>query len=288
MTGTKKFLRICGCLLLGLCFLAVGSVTWAYLIEPKMLIIRPVEYQVPTWSVDTKPIKILVAGDFHFANHDADEERAIRYVEKINEIDADYVFFLGDFMFASHGKPCAMPPEKIINIFDRLKQKSNVYLVQGNHDRLFSWGKFRTELKKIGINVLENNSTLIPLPQNRHLQIAGLRDSWRHNARHVPKRHATNIPYIVLVHRPQLPQALPDRNYDFIISGHTHGGQICPPFGLNFVSPRTIADRKYTYPWHKDGKNLYLITKGLGMSQLPFRFNCPPEMYLLTLKGGKN
>lgn len=39
----------------------------------------------------------------------------------------------------------------------------------------------------------------------------------------------------------------------------------------------------YTYPWHISGGNTYLITKGLGTSTLPLRFNCPPEIYLLEL-----
>ena len=44
-----------------------------------------------------------------------------------------------------------------------------------------------------------------------------------------------------------------------------------------------IRDRPYTYPWHISGGNTYLITKGLGTSTLPLRFNCPPEIYLLEL-----
>ena len=70
---------------------------------------------------------------------------------------------------------------------------------------------------------------------------------------------------------------------DLVISGHTHGGQIHLPFNLLWFEASPEHAEPYTYPWHISGGNRYLITKGLGTSTLPLRFNCPPEIYLLTL-----
>ncbi len=66
-------------------------------------------------------------------------------------------------------------------------------------------------------------------------------------------------------------------------SGHTHGGQIRLPFNLLWFEASPEHAQPYTYPWHISGGNTYLITKGLGTSTLPLRFNCPPEIYLLEL-----
>ena len=70
---------------------------------------------------------------------------------------------------------------------------------------------------------------------------------------------------------------------DIVISGHTHGGQVCPPFGLLRFEASPDHALPYTYPWPISGGNPSLITKGLGTSTLPLRFNCPPEIYLLEL-----
>lgn len=76
---------------------------------------------------------------------------------------------------------------------------------------------------------------------------------------------------------------LSEGDADFIISGHTHGGQIRLPFNLLWFEASPDHTQPYTYPWHISAGNKYLITKGLGTSTLPLRFNCPPEIYLLTL-----
>ena len=73
------------------------------------------------------------------------------------------------------------------------------------------------------------------------------------------------------------------RDADIVISGHTHGGQIRLSFNLLWFEASPEHAQPYTYPWHISGGNTYLITKGLGTSTLPLRFNCPPEIYLLEL-----
>jgi len=64
-----------------------------------------------------------------------------------------------------------------------------------------------------------------------------------------------------------------------VLSGHTHGGQIVPP-GLG-----PIAARKFPVAagsLRRERTTLY-VSRGLGTVFLPIRFNCPPEVNLLTL-----
>ena len=88
---------------------------------------------------------------------------------------------------------------------------------------------------------------------------------------------------ILLSHRPEADHMLSHGDADIVISGHTHGGQIRLPFNLLWFEASPEHAQPYTYPWHISGGNTYLITKGLGTSTLPLRFNCPPEIYLLEL-----
>ena len=108
-------------------------------------------------------------------------------------------------------------------------------------------------------------------------------DTTRNVRKRLPKRQSSNIPHFLLSHRPETDHILSHGDVDIVISGHTHGGQVCLPFGLLRFEASPDHALPYTYPWHISGGNTYLITKGLGTSTLPLRFNCPPEIYLLEL-----
>jgi predicted MPP superfamily phosphohydrolase len=71
---------------------------------------------------------------------------------------------------------------------------------------------------------------------------------------------------------------------DLQLSGHSHGGQIRLPLAGAPYLPQLA--RKYPCGWrHLGPLNLY-TNRGLGTVDLPVRFNCPPEVTLLTLRSG--
>ena len=127
------------------------------------------------------------------------------------------------------------------------------------------------------------SSSLVTFKDGRQLQLSGILDTTRNVRKRLPKRQSPDIPHFLLSHRPETDHILSDGDVDIVISGHTHGGQVCLPFGLLRFEASPDHALPYTYPWHISGGNTYLITKGLGTSTLPLRFNCPPEIYLLEL-----
>lgn len=69
------------------------------------------------------------------------------------------------------------------------------------------------------------------------------------------------------------------------ISGHSHGGQVrLPFFGPVLLPP---MGRKYHTGLHRASHCQVYTSRGLGMSHLPFRFLCPPEVALITLRRGE-
>ena len=68
-------------------------------------------------------------------------------------------------------------------------------------------------------------------------------------------------------------------DFNLLLSGHTHGGQICLPGGipitLNSVLPRSMGSG----PW-KYHDMIGYTSVGAGSSVVPVRFNCPPEITL--------
>ena len=74
-----------------------------------------------------------------------------------------------------------------------------------------------------------------------------------------------------------------NHDWDIMLSGHTHGGQVSIP-GLGApVLP--VRDRRYIHGHYCWNHRQLHISSGVGTS-CGIRFNCPPEICMLTLEGG--
>lgn len=282
MPFSVRILRLLGSILLGACALGVAGITWAYLIEPNLLFVRKVDYHVPQWNGRGKPLKVVIAGDLHLMPTAFDEVKALRYVQRIMQLKPDLILLAGDYARGASTN-ASMSPSAAGRLLHGLKAPYGVFAIQGNHDFTFGWNNWRRELSDAGITVLENQSVLITFKDGRQLQLSGILDTSRNSKKHRPQRRSPDIPHFLLSHRPEADHMLSHGDADIIISGHTHGGQIRLPFDLLWFEASPEHAQPYTYPWHISGGNTYLITKGLGTSTLPLRFNCPPEIYLLEL-----
>lgn len=282
MPLSVKILRFFGSLLLSVCALGVAGITWAYLIEPNLLFVRKVDYRVPQWKGQGTPVKVVIAGDFHLIPTAFDEVRALRCVERIMQLQPDLILLVGDYARGS-SENASMDPATAARLLKGLTAPCGVFAIQGNHDFTFGWNNWRRELTQAGITVLEDQSVLVTFQDGRQLQLSGMLDASHNFKRRLPKRQSLDIPHFLLSHRPETARILSHRDADLVISGHTHGGQICFPFGLLRFEASRAHVQPYTYPWHISNGNTCLITKGLGTSTLPLRFNCPPEIYLLEL-----
>jgi len=115
-----------------------------------------------------------------------------------------------------------------------------------------------------------------------------------------------NQPTVLMSHNPIVIEKVARRNV-FILSGHTHGGQIALPFlgprrtialpvvntcayylelsGVKAHHGRTatVSTYKYTAGWYANGKARMYVCRGVGSNQSP-RLNCRPEIACFTLK----
>ena len=116
--------------------------------------------------------------------------------------------------------------------------------------------------------------------------LAGVDDAHYFGADNLEKAAAGIEPdafAILLSHTPEIYRRAAHSGFDVMLSGHTHGGQICLPGGiamkLNAVMPRRMGAGSWQY---NDMKG-YTST-GVGTSIVPVRFNCAPELTLHQLK----
>ena len=279
MPFSVRILRFFGILLLSVCALGVGGMTWAYLIEPNLLFVRKVSCRIPQWNGQGKPLKVVVAGDLHLMPTPFDEVRALRYVQSIMQLEPDLILLVGDYARGASTN-ASMSPQKAAQFLQGLSAPCGVFAIQGNHDFTFGWNNWKKELTRAGIRVLSDESALITLQDGRKLQLSGLLDNSRYFKKQIPKRQSPHIPHILLSHRPEVDHILSEGDADFIISGHTHGGQLFP---LNKVG-EWIGANDNTYGLEKRNKTNFIVTSGLSAWAIKFKTGTKSEFVVIDIK----
>jgi predicted MPP superfamily phosphohydrolase len=89
-------------------------------------------------------------------------------------------------------------------------------------------------------------------------------------------------PRILLSHHPRTFNEARDLQFDLMLSGHTHGGQISlGRIGDYAITPLLAGEFYHNGLYEHRGRRLY-VNAGAG-GWLPVRINCPPEITLIEL-----
>ena len=88
---------------------------------------------------------------------------------------------------------------------------------------------------------------------------------------------------ILLSHRPELFETYVNCGIDLVIAGHAHGGQFRLPFIGGMVAPNQGLFPQYDAGLYTDGGTSMVVSRGIGNSIIPFRFNNRPEIVLVEL-----
>lgn len=211
-------------------------------------------------------------------------------VDKINALKPDVVLMTGDFISE---RPCPRSfalgaAWQCAEILDELHCRQR-YAALGNHDVNVGSFEVTEALAAHGIRVLKNEH--LPLERgDARIWLAGVDDPGAghpdpEKAIPVSIRHRPDEPVLLMCHAPDFADTLSlssaGRAVDLMLSGHTHGGQICLPILGAMALP--AMGKKYVQGWFRfDGMQLY-VNRGIGTVGVPFRFDCRPEISVFTL-----
>jgi predicted MPP superfamily phosphohydrolase len=170
----------------------------------------------------------------------------------------------------------------------RLKAPLGVFAVFGNHD---FWSgpevtaKVARGLEGIGVRVLRNEAVALET-KSQQLYLVGVDDYWEssYSLNEALKGIPEHTCRILLSHNPDVNENIASlkKSIDFVISGHTHGGQIVLPFiGAPYL-PSPFG-QKYRAGLVRDGARQTYVSRGLGLFFVSFRLNCPPDVSVITL-----
>lgn len=173
----------------------------------------------------------------------------------------------------------------IADITAQLKPRDGTFAVLGNHDRWTDPRACVEEFRKKEIKVLLNERAVIERA-GQELSLIGVDDYWT-GVPSIPPlgaRAPGQEVRILLAHNPDyiselLRTKLPD--LDLSLSGHTHGGQVKLP--LMGSIHYNIEDLRFREGFYRDKLLTSYTSRGIGVVEIPFRLNCPPEITLLTL-----
>lgn len=184
----------------------------------------------------------------------------------------DLCVVTGDLRFRDRGDP-----RPALAAMARLRPLlgARALLVLGNHDSV----RWLPYLEQVGYEVLLNEATEV-----RHrgagLHIAGVDDRGYFAADDIQlaaERIPPDAPALLLSHSPEIVAETMISRFDFVLCGHTHGGQISLPGGVPVFTNARCARRFCNGSWQLGDVRGY-TSVGAGSSLLDVRFNCPPEI----------
>ena len=201
-----------------------------------------------------------------------------RVGELVRDLDYDLCVMTGDYRGRTHGD-CSPCLEGVACLRDLLQ--GDIYAVLGNHDSVV----MVPDLEALGIRMLMNECALITRGVDS-LYLAGVDDAHFYRADNIEKA-AADIPEtcvsILLSHTPEIYRQAAHAGFDLMLSGHTHGGQICLPGGIPIVLEADLPRVMGAGAW-QHGRMAGYTSVGAGSSVVPVRFNNRPEITLHRLR----
>jgi predicted MPP superfamily phosphohydrolase len=276
----RKFLRWALGVPLATAAAAAGGAGYAYGIEPDWLAIEQVTVRVPDLPPALDGLRIAHLSDLHWGPYTGQREvRAA--VQAANALAPDLSVLSGDYVLYSAGyaEPCAAE-------LAALRAPLGVFAIPGNHDYWTDIDVVTAELRRTRLPVLRNESHRLEI-DGSPLWLAGVDDVWEQHddlaaaLRGIPR----DEPVLLLAHEPDFADeaARAPKRIFLQLSGHSHGGQVNLPVLGRPILP--WLGQKYPAGLQVvPGSSLQVYTsRGIGVIAPPLRFNCRPEVALLTI-----
>lgn len=246
--------------------------------EPSLVEYTRVPLTIPTLPKSFQNFKIVHLSDLHYdSGYTADWLPEI--TTTINSLQADLVLITGDFITHSP----ALAQSDLAQELKRIKSKHGLFAVPGNHDHWTDIKSVRRMMELAHITDLSNR--VVKIEQgNEVIQLCGVDDvlTGNDNLQKLLKQKEKGICSILLAHEPDFADMASGLgNFDLQLSGHSHGGQVRMPLWGPILLP-PMAE-KYPMGLYKVNNMLLYTTRGVGCLPPMVRFNCRPEVTVMTL-----
>lgn len=250
------------------------------------------EYKITSSSIQDNfhGFKIVHISDIHY-RRTTDKKDLDKMVKEINLLKPDIVVLTGDLVDKDTNLDETIKNE-IIESLSLINVTVGKYAISGNHDTKFS--EWESIISNSGFKNISDSYELIYSDGYTPILLAGL-SSNLNNQIDITERYNKILAYateenirdlykILLIHEPDYINNIDYSNFNLILAGHSHNGQISLPFIGGIILPD--GAKKYYKEYYKLNNTDLYISSGIGTSQISFRlFNKPSiNFYRLTNK----
>lgn len=260
-------------------FYTAGKMIW----DTNRITVEEISIDLPEYPNEEEPLTIVHIADLH-ADIFTDEEKTARYINLVNEADPNIVVFAGDLITSGIGHVQA-GAEALGNI----NSTHGVFAVLGDHDYWTGTDFIVEALRENWVTVLLNEHSTISY-KDIPLSITGVTEIYssrmeREDLKNLITEASGEGIKIVLSHQAsdRLIDFSQNSGTDFLLAGHTHGGQLRIPV---FFYPFSAVREETPYVnGHWQLENMLLnINSGLGFTLSPVRYNAPAQVSVIRVR----
>lgn len=228
-------------------------------------LIEPTNLRVAHVQANPKgALRFIHFSDFHHKGNTAYGERVIK---TINQLEPEFVCFTGDLVEDTRFL------EEALHFISQIKVP--VYGSPGNHDYWCGapFSEYERVFSTTGGRWLVDKNLVLP---ERDLELVGMgRDGVPMLKPPQAKRR------FLLTHYPKSVDDLLDHKFDWIMAGHSHGGQVRIPGYGAIALPWGVGP--YDLGFFATPAGPLYVNPGIGTYRVPWRFNCRPEVTVVTI-----
>lgn len=203
-----------------------------------------------------------------------------RVITLVDGLQYDICVLTGDYRGKTYG-PFQAAMDGVAQVCRHLS--GPLYGVLGNHDTV----QMVPAMEAMGVHMLLNESVAIGR-DGQYIHLAGIDDAHFFRVDNIEKA-GDDVPEhgfsILLSHTPEIYRHAAHAGFNVMLSGHTHGGQVCLPGAIPVTLDSSLPRSLGAGAWAYHGMAGY-TSVGAGASVVAVRFNCPPEITLHHLRRG--
>ena len=209
----------------------------------------------------------------------------------VNSAEPDIIVITGDIVDANH-----TDIDTALRLVEMAADIAPCYYVTGNHESWISeYAEMEAAITGMGVTVLRNEKSTIEC-NGAEIALLGVDDPvFMNDGWEVADDAAMLRPILdaltadeerfmlLLSHRPELFELYAELGIDLAFTGHVHGGQFRLPFVGGLYGPDQGFLPEYDAGLYTDGDTSMAVSRGIGNSVFPIRFNNRPEIVLVEL-----
>ena len=224
--------------------------------------------------------RIVQISDLHNAEFGKNNEKLLAMIEKAKP---NIIVITGDMIDSRRTNV-----EKALDFAKQAVKIAPCYYVTGNHEYRIpeDYKKLKEGLLSLGIPILENDRAEIEY-NGEKITLIGVQDpnfgTDIHSCLNDLKSEYDGYT-VLLSHRPELFGTYVDNDMDLVFTGHAHGGQFRLPLIGGLYAPHQGIFPEYDDGLYTHGNTNMIVSRGLGNSAFPFRFNNRPDLVLVEFQ----